>query len=243
MKILSISDTHGVLPKPPTEEFDVFIHAGDIAPCVTLLGNIESVHVSFPATQAEIAEAQMKWYADTFVPWINSINAKRKVIIPGNHDLATERFLYRFQNLMDANRIDLLLCSSVDVPNVGIIYGTPYIVPVGRWAWMAPDNNREYLFSLVPQEVDILISHSPPYGICDEVNPGTNIGIPEMNKEFFASRSIGMVLCGHCHESGGVSGIIGDTQVHNISYARTNWQSAGFTIFDKVEGKWIKREN
>lgn len=243
MKILSISDTHGALPKPPDEEFDVFIHAGDIAPCVTLLGNIENEHVTFQAKQADIAEAQMKWYADVFIPWMNSIKAKYKVIIPGNHDLATERFLYRFQNLMDANGIELLLCSSITVPDLGVIYGTPYIVPVGRWAWMAPDATREYLYSLVPSDINILVSHSPPRGVADEVTPGTNIGIPEMNRDFFASRNIEMVLCGHCHEAGGQSDIIDNTQVHNISYSRTNWQRAGFTIFDRVEGKWIKREN
>lgn len=243
MKILSISDTHGILPKVPDESFDIFIHGGDIAPCVTLLQNVESAYISGPATQDDIANSQMNWYKNTFVPWLHSIRAKHKIIVPGNHDLGSEKYFVDFTKLMkDAGAV--VLCGPHDkLYNAdGVtIYGFPWIVPVGRWAWMLRDGIREDFVNRIP-DCDILVSHSPPYGIGDDVH-GRNIGIPEMNKEWFATRDIAIILCGHCHECGGMSYEYNGTSIHNIAYTRENWMTAGFTVLEKINEKWIKREN
>jgi Icc-related predicted phosphoesterase len=247
MKVLCISDTHGVLPTPPNGEYDVFIHAGDIAPCTSLLGNIESGFIGFPASQDDIALKQLEWYESTFIPWINSINAKHKIIIPGNHDLATERYLYRFEQIISRHNIEMLLGSAVKLTTSNgeiNVYGYPWIVPVGKWAWCATAETRQTLLDQMPDvNIDILLSHAPPYGCVDEARGGYHIGVPEMNRDFFASRNIGIVLCGHCHEQGGEMTHIDNTPVYNIAYTRDKWQTAGFTIVEKQEGKWIKREN
>lgn len=245
MKVLAISDTHGYLPSPPSGEFDVFIHAGDIAPDISLLGNVESAHINFSASQEAISDKQLEWYANEMVPWFDSINAKHKILIPGNHDLATERFLYRFEQIITAAGVDMLLGSALQLNTSSgslSVYGFPWIVPVGKWAWMATADTRKQLLDQMPDgDLDIIVTHAPPYGVCDEVRNGYHIGVPEMDKEFFAARNVGMVICGHCHEQGGVSQAAYGTNVHNVAYVRDTWQTANFTQFERnQEGKWNK---
>jgi 3',5'-cyclic AMP phosphodiesterase CpdA len=48
------------------------------------------------------------------------------------------------------------------------IWGTPWIPPFGQWAFSLP--NKEFakkIFEKIPLDTDILISHSPPFGILD----------------------------------------------------------------------------
>ena len=47
------------------------------------------------------------------------------------------------------------------------IYGTPWCQVFGRWAFMAPDTVLKEIYSKIPKDLDILITHDQPYGYGD----------------------------------------------------------------------------
>jgi Icc-related predicted phosphoesterase len=67
-------------------------------------------------------------------------------------------------------------------------------------------------------QANIVLSHVPPYGCLDEVQPGTHIGHRPL-AAWLESGSIGphsLVLCGHVHESLGQARC-GDSLVVNLA--------------------------
>ena len=158
MKILATSDTHGFLPNI-TEEFDLFIHAGDVCPA----------HDHYYAFQKN-------WLMNEFAEWVNSLpykNAWSKfVLVPGNHDFALERFtepeILEFKQKCNGH-LEFLRHDIYDFEfpvSDGLdtlrIFGTPYCSIFGSWAFMVSDETLEKKFSQIPEGVDILVSHDSP---------------------------------------------------------------------------------
>ena len=61
------------------------------------------------------------------------------------------------------------------------IFGTPYCHIFGNWSFMLSDEALAEKFKEIPEEVDIIISHDPPYGV----------GFHDCNLQKPYSRSIG----------------------------------------------------
>jgi Icc-related predicted phosphoesterase len=198
MIIDCISDLHGFYPK--LEGGDLLIVAGDLT-----------------AKDSDIEHLD-------FIEWIGLDqkfgNKYKKIIyIAGNHD----NFLY------DKNRygeiktplewnIEYLCDSGTEFKGLKI-WGSP-------WTKTFPGMNKnckaftcdkeEELgskFSLIPHDVDILITHNPPYGILDQVSRHTNVNDgPKI--EHVGSKSLREIIFkikpklavfGHIHEWGGKS--------------------------------------
>lgn len=169
MLLVVISDTHGKHEElgelPPG---DVLIHCGDFSS----FGECEEV-ASF-----------MKWFA--------AQPHKHKLLVPGNHEvglctkktmmIGTEQFVkdraanydvirgYRDQN------VHLLVDRSIVIDGIKF-HGTPWCggspSVMGRWGfYLYQDEHRRKQFSKIADDTDVLISHSPPYGILDSVKVG-----------------------------------------------------------------------
>ena len=46
-------------------------------------------------------------------------------------------------------------------------FGSPYVPPCGPWAFMLKNEERLVKFKEIPEDTDILITHTPPYAILD----------------------------------------------------------------------------
>ena len=77
MKIIAISDLHGLLPKID-EKCDVLCICGDIIPL---------------EIQTDIYKSK-NWLKTDFIAWCNSIACKHILLIAGNHDLIFEQTLH-----------------------------------------------------------------------------------------------------------------------------------------------------
>ena len=161
-KILVTSDIHGTIPQ--IEPADIFLICGDISP-------VDDMHTN---------NSQRKWFEGVFVPTISKLPAKHIVFIAGNHDV----FLYNLyrrndqhylKNILPEN-VHYLCDSSITLEGIKI-YGSPW---VNRPEWGTPNSpvwsfshdNSDYLakrFNKIPDDVDILMTHSPPYGYCDMI--------------------------------------------------------------------------
>ena len=63
-------------------------------------------------------------------------------------------------------------------------FGTPYIPPFGDGAFMVKTEERRKKFQEIPEDTDILITHTPPYAILDNERNHDDPNIPDSKKRF-----------------------------------------------------------
>lgn len=162
LQICFISDTHGDHKEIPIEslgEGDILIHAGDISD----VGK----------------ESQVR----NFLNWFSSIKGyKHKVFIAGNHDFLFERQPNLGNMVLSMyNDITYLQDSSTIIKGIKL-YGTPWQPEFYNWAFNLPRNGiqLQHVWSKIPEDTDILITHGPPKMILDKVNASSpdNLGCP-----------------------------------------------------------------
>ena len=93
-------------------------------------------------------------------------------IICGNHDAyfesisATNLGLFRQATNFKLNYLknSTLVYHSEDGKAIKI-FGTPYCHRFGMWPFMRDESYMEEKFKEIPDDVDIIISHDPPYGV------------------------------------------------------------------------------
>jgi Icc-related predicted phosphoesterase len=144
MRIVLISDTHEKHEKLIVPMGDVLIHAGDF----TNLG--EEKHIV----------AFNKWFVSQPHPW--------KVLIAGNHDRLFETNPAYAQSFLDLNQIIYLEDSFAQVGDLKI-YGSPWTPRYHSdyWKFHKKPCDMRNLWKKIPEGLDILITHGPPYGCMD----------------------------------------------------------------------------
>lgn len=155
MKIIAISDLHGYLPTIE-EQADIMLIAGDISPL-----RIQGSKV-----------LMQEWMEEEFIPWINKLKVEKVFLVAGNH-------CFYFQGI-SKNKILLLeketnyklkylkneTTTYIDENGESwTIFGTPYCHIFGNWPFMLSEEALAEKFKEIPEEVDIIISHDPPYGV------------------------------------------------------------------------------
>lgn len=221
MKICATSDTHGLTPEIP--DCDLFIHAGDVC----------------PITNHEIL-SQMVYLNMHFRPWWSAIPARKKILVPGNHDFIFEASPYLIhKEIMD----DVLIDQLTMFENIHI-WGSPWTPNFHDWAFM-PKNQQpehdEFLLrktSIIPDRTDILVSHGPPYGVLDKNIKNENCGNKQL-AEWCKKNKPKHVIFGHIHESLGKE-VTDYTTYRNVSYlshhydTREPWGKVIVLDFDDV---------
>ncbi len=67
----------------------------------------------------------------------------------------------------------------------------------------------------------MVVTHSPPKGVADRTSAGRSVGSTAIRAALERIRPR-LAVCGHIHDSQGVSGLIGATRVHNLGPV-PNW--------------------
>lgn len=139
VRVVLMSDTHGDHRQVQVPDGDLLIHAGDF----TL----------FNGSTLAIRD---------FNDWLGLLPHRSKVLIPGNHDSGFVDPAFR-ELITEAT----LLINEGTVIEGLRIWGSP--VTPNDWGAFGPGTaeEREDLFSRIPQETDVLITHGPPRGILD----------------------------------------------------------------------------
>ncbi|MEM1053795.1 MAG: metallophosphoesterase family protein [Pseudomonadota bacterium] len=110
-----------------------------------------------------------------------------------------------------------MACDGLQIFGLG--YGIP-TTPFGDWSCDLSEAEAEAL--LAPcQSADILLLHSPPKGVADETATGISVGSTAILAAIERIQPQ-LAVCGHIHDSWGVTGHIGRTQVVNLG-PRPNW--------------------
>ena len=207
MIIDCISDLHGQHPK--LTGGDLLLIAGDYTP----------------------SDKIYQWAL--FFRWLKEQKYKKKIIVAGNHDNMMATGFPKCQQEADALK-DLqeleedceYLCDSGTEYKGVKIWGSPWtstfpgINPHCTAFTCESDDQLSDKWDLIPNDTDILITHSPPKGIFDQVM-SRNGGIICTGSISLLQRvydvSPKMHIFGHIHEHGGSRVEIGNTTFINCS--------------------------
>jgi Icc-related predicted phosphoesterase len=198
-RIVCISDTHNQTPKLPAG--DVLIHAGDLT------------------NQGSYSELKRT------MQWLEKTDFEIKIIIAGNHDITLDEpfFEERESKWKWPEPQDTSECRRLVVEAQGITYleheavtirlksgvyfkvfGSPFSLGRRGWAFQYQEPEAESLWSQIPQDSDIVVTHTPPKGHCDTlVHDGTAAGCIGLLQRLAEVQPV-LSVCGHIHEGRGV---------------------------------------
>lgn len=180
MRLVAVSDTHGLHRQVKLPEGDVLIHCGDWT-----------------------YRGEKDVYLDGF-NWLkeNANKYKHIFVIVGNHDFNSEYFADLFKSAECPNNIHYLENSGIEVEGIKF-FGVPYVPNLPLWAY--PEFPRCY--DKIPEDTQVLISHSPIEGVLD--NEMWHYGSTELKKVVhrLIENNLTHFICGHIHESYGVKEI------------------------------------
>jgi Icc-related predicted phosphoesterase len=184
MLITIISDTHTKhhhIPKEHLPGGDMIIHCGDISS----RGYREEVRL--------------------FLEWFTDLDSyTHKVFIAGNHDFFFEDNPLQSKELVqEYSNIIYLQDNMVEIEGVKI-YGSPWQPEFYNWAFNLPRNGEKLKekWKAIPENIDILITHGPPFGCLDKTIQGQSVGCEILTEEI--KRINPIIHCfGHIHYSYG----------------------------------------
>ena len=96
---------------------------------------------------------------------------------------------------------------------LGIGYGIPQ-TPFGAWSCDLSEDAAAELLSPF-DHADILVTHSPPFGIADVTSQGKSVGSTAILAAIDRIKPK-LVLCGHIHDSWGQEGTVGSSRIVNL---------------------------
>jgi len=151
MRLVATSDCHGHLTAAALPAGDVLILGGDI------LAN----RSGDPDTDAAFQLNAMR----DLDAYCGTLDFKHVVMIAGNHDWVFERYT-------DAHRVlkNIIYLEDSGTEIGGLrFWGSPHQPWFYDWAFNLPRNGGElaHYWSLIPDDIDVLVTHGPPYGILD----------------------------------------------------------------------------
>ncbi|KAF7589443.1 hypothetical protein BBP40_004280 [Aspergillus hancockii] len=207
-RFVCVSDTHAYTPaeggfKLPAS--DVLIHAGDLT------------------NQGRLSELQKT------LAWIAAADFEVKIIICGNHDITLDpifcslhgpklhnKHLEDVQKCIEAvttassssivflgHQSALVRLTRPDGPNtIFKVFGSPFSQSPGTWAFGYESAAAAALWSQIPLDADVVVTHTPPYSHCDSRATGGSVGCKVLRQALGRVRP-SLAVCGHVHESRG----------------------------------------
>jgi Icc-related predicted phosphoesterase len=206
-----ISDLHGHYPE--LEGGDLLIVAGDLT------------------ARDHLANDWLK-----FEKWIRNQKYREKVVIAGNHDntLQSNGHTLIYNDWKQFTGVTYLCDSGTEFEGLKI-WGSPWtktfegMNPKCKAFTVDTEEELAIKFSLIPEDTDILITHSPPFGILDAIplEDGTSfhVGSTALRNTIWHSKApLKLHVFGHIHECGGRSFETSLTKFVNASYVNEKYK-------------------
>ncbi|MFO0749682.1 MAG: metallophosphatase domain-containing protein [Myxococcota bacterium] len=210
MRLVAIADTHLFTDDLTVPPGDVLIHAGDLCRA----GSLE-----------ELAEAAL---------WLSRLPHAHKVVVAGNHDWAFMRSPTEARALMAEAGVVYLEDALAVVAGLRI-WGAPWQPAYNGWAFNlqrgAPLAEK---WALIPDGLDVLVTHGPPAGIGDaSVMGARRAGCAHLRARVAEVRPR-LHLFGHIHQAGGAWSV-DDTTFVNC----TTWECERAATLIDLDGDRI----
>lgn len=211
VSVICVSDTHNCQPTLP--DGDILIHAGDL----TQSGTFKELKAT--------------------VDWLRAQSHPIKIIVAGNHDLCLDSHINSPDPSSDDVEIDWGDVSYLQSEETTItcengrslrVYCSPYSPKHGNWAFQYPRSDN--VWTGIPDNTDILITHGPPRGHLDLLN----LGCVHLLQELWRVRPR-LHVFGHVHEVAGTEWL----QFNQLQKAYEQTVISGGGIFNML---WTAKE-
>lgn len=194
MKLICISDLHNKLAKINLPPGDALIISGDITNNGTIKELIQFNHVL----------------------GLNKDKYKYIILIAGNHD---ELFQSDpgLAKVLISNVTHYLQDELVEIDGVKF-YGSPWQPTFCNWSFNLDRGPAiKAKWDLIPNGIDVLITHGPPYGILDETLPNDeHVGCSDLFDAVMRVKPQ-VHIFGHIHNSYGIKDFNGTTFINACS--------------------------
>ncbi|MBL8949695.1 MAG: metallophosphatase domain-containing protein [Myxococcaceae bacterium] len=189
--IVAMADTHGNHERLVVPPADILVHAGDL----TGFGTREQVEES--------------------LAWLQSLPHRHKIFVAGNHDFLFENEPELAERLTREAGLIYLRDSEVTVEGLRF-WGAPWQPRFFDWAFnLDRGEPLAAKWRLIPEGVDVVVTHGPPAGYGDRCDDGRRVGCVDL-LEHLKRVKPKLNLFGHIHEDGG-QWHVGPTRVVNCT--------------------------
>ena len=191
MRIANIADLHGAIV--PVPDADVLIVAGDVSHDMTDLIGFEYLIESY-----------------------GRLPHRFKIMVAGNHDVILARLRREALDILCDNDFIYLEDDEVIINGVRI-YGAPWTPVFGSYPFMLSAQKLKNKWAMIPDGIDILVTHGAPYGILDRNKDGFHIGDCDLGKRVRKIQPA-LHIFGHCHEGYGMVRDNGEGRMRQTTY-------------------------
>jgi Icc-related predicted phosphoesterase len=177
IRLVCMSDLHNISPDFQVPDGDVLIIAGDVCGY---------------GTRREL---------EIFDDFLSRQGHAYKLLIAGNHDWPYARLPLEEAKGLVKNAI-YLQDAGIEIGGLHF-WGSPWQPWFLNWAFNLPRGPLlAEIWAKIPEDIDVLITHTPPYGILDNVE-GDNVGCEDLAKALKRIRPKVHVF-GHIHQGYGM---------------------------------------
>lgn len=181
MKITCISDTHGRHRDVNIKPTELLLFAGD-----------------------SMTSGWDKEELEDFLQWFDVQPAEHKIMIAGNHCRFIENHPEEFRKMLEKfEGITYLEDESVEIRGFKI-YGTPHSKIFCNWAFNRSEEKLVELFSKIPWDTDILVSHAPQKGVLDSLIDSREVGEHTLSDKIKGLPRLKLHVFGHIHNGFGM---------------------------------------
>ncbi len=175
-RLVAIADTHNRHAQLELPGGDILIHAGDM----TGRGSLREL--------------------EAVADWLRAQPHPHKVVIAGNHDFALQQKPREARALFHG----LTFLEDEEATVAGLrIWGTPWQPWFYDWAFnlkRGPEIDEKW--QLIPEGIDVLVTHGPPHGYGDLVYRGERVGCEDLLRHVDRVQPR-VHFFGHIHEDKG----------------------------------------
>ena len=182
MEIVILSDNHSNwkidVPTPKEDMASVLIHCGDW---------------SYLGSPDEMVD---------FRNWLARQPHTHKLFVWGNHEKIESQELYWKEYLEEVSGVKCIHNTEFTIDGVRF-FGSSYTPIFLNWAFMKDNEQRKRYWENAPDDIDILVTHGPPFGLLDVVEGETkNLGCVHLRN--YVERVKPKLACfGHIHTGHG----------------------------------------
>lgn len=190
-RVVCTADIHEHLPEIP--ECDLLLIAGDVS--FALKGDLASEHAFLEGPFAE---------------WLERVPTAETVLIAGNHDQSIEAW-----GMPAGLRCHYLEDAGAELCGLKV-WGTPWQPWFYDWAFnLQRGAEIAAKWALIPENVDVLVTHGPPANYGDKCYDGRRVGCEDLLHELSRVKPR-LHLFGHIHEDKG-EWELGPTRIVNCT--------------------------
>lgn len=135
--------------------------------------------------------------------WLQSVPVEDKLFVAGDHDAVLAKDPYLTEKMLSEVGVTYLQDEMVRIGGLNF-YGSPWTKPwdANANAFSGDLEKRTAKWAAIPDTVDVLVTHQPPWGSLDEVD-GEHVGCVALSKRMLALKPAFHIF-GHLHDAYGV---------------------------------------